>query len=128
MEVRNVLVSYAIDVGGVYSKTVPFTCKPVPPSLVSVRGKLIVLLDHEIRQICWDRLLKTPSRCINDINDIGQLASDRVFDQSLDDVIQAFDALDQEKKHQSENCCIICGCSLSGGGTCSGCTNYRGRF
>jgi hypothetical protein len=128
MEVRKVLVSYAIDIGGVYSKTVSFTCKPVPLSLVSVRDKLIVLLDHEIRRICWDRLLKTPSLCLNDINDVGQLASDRVFGQSLDDVIQAFDALEQEKKQQSENSCIICGCSLPGGGTCSGCTDYRGRF
>jgi hypothetical protein len=120
MRIVKHLVAVSRDIGGVNCQTLSFKCA-FPSELDE--EKLNYLLGHQIAKICWNRLCKSPDRCLSDVSDVGQMASDQVLDsvRNQEDLDQAYHSLKAAQSQRDRNSCMICGRELLGGGACSTC-------
>lgn len=124
---RRVTVATSRDVGGVNYQTLMFAVNPIPEELTEVSSKVDELMEHEIRQICWDRLRNSSTRCLRDVIGVGEMASNRILVKSSDEIISAYASMKEAQRQASMNSCMVCGRSVSGGGMCDSCQHDMSR-
>ena len=102
------LVAVSHDLGGINLQTLSFRCT-YPPN--ADHEKADALMKQQISEICWQRLISSPERCLSDVRDVGELASQRIMNLNVD---AAYASLMETQQQRRANSCIVCGRQLAG--------------